>query len=89
MTWAMTKLAWEYLEKQGYLLADAQGNKVMLAHSLLLLMHCTPASMLSKGIHAVVCDPPGTQRDLLHSRGGGHVSCKEGGLAGRHDGACH
>jgi len=47
-------LAREYLEKQAYLLADAQGNKVMLAHSLLLLMHCTLASMLSKGIHAIV-----------------------------------
>src|SRR5882724_4771269 len=50
---ATAKLAREYLEKQGYLLADRQGNKVTFVDSLLLLTHCAPSSMLSKGICAM------------------------------------
>ena len=50
---ATAKLAWEFLEGEGYMPADAQGNKVSLAHSLLLLAHCAPASVLHKGVRAV------------------------------------
>jgi len=47
---ANTKLAWEYLEKQGYAPADMQGNQAMLSYSLLLLAHCAPPSVLPTGI---------------------------------------
>jgi len=48
-----TKQVWDYLEKQGYMLKDAQGNRMMLAHTLLLLAHCALQDMLPQGIQAV------------------------------------
>ena len=50
---AMVKLAQEFLEGEGYMPEDAQGNKASLTHSLLLLTHCTLASVLYKGIWAI------------------------------------
>ena len=47
------KQAQEYLEKQGYALADAQGNRTSLSYTLLLLAHCAPPSILPKGMRAV------------------------------------
>jgi len=50
---ANAKQAREYLEKQGYAPADAQGNQATLSYSLLLLAHCAPPSVLPKGIQAI------------------------------------
>src|SRR5882672_7647140 len=47
------KLARDFLEKHGYVPTDTQGNKASLVYSLLLLAHCTPSSILPKGIRAV------------------------------------
>jgi len=35
------------------MLKDAQGNRTMLAHTLLLLAHCTPQAVLPQGIRAI------------------------------------
>jgi len=48
------KLAREFLVGEGYMLADIQDDKVSLAHVPLLITHCTPASMLHKGVQAVM-----------------------------------
>jgi len=41
-----------FLVGEGYMPADIQDNKVSLTHMLLLLAHCTLASMLHKGMWA-------------------------------------
>ena len=46
------KQACDFLEKQGYVLADTQGTKAMLMHTL-LLTHCAPPSIIARGVHAV------------------------------------
>ena len=48
------ELAQVFLEGEGYILVDTQGNKASLVHSLLLLTHCELDSMLYKGVCAVV-----------------------------------
>ena len=48
-----TKQAHDYLETQGYMPKDTQGNRMTLAHTLLLLAHCAPQAMLPRGIQAV------------------------------------
>jgi len=48
-----TKEVQDYLEKQGYILKDAQGNQTMLVHSLLLLAHYTQQGVLQHGMWAV------------------------------------
>jgi len=48
-----TKQAHNYLENQGYMLKDAQGNKASLMYTLLLLVHCMPYGSLPRGIRAV------------------------------------
>ena len=50
---SLTKQVWDYLERQGYMPKDAQGNRTMLVHTLLLLAHCTPQAILPRGIQAV------------------------------------
>ena len=50
---ATEKLVRDFLVGEGYMPADVQNDKVSLTHILLLLAHCTPASMLHKGIWAV------------------------------------
>ena len=50
---AMEKSARDFLVGEGYMPADIQDNKVSLAHMLLLLTHCAPASILHKGMWAV------------------------------------
>jgi len=47
------KQAHKYLEKQGYMPTDPQGNRAALAHILLLLAHCAPPSIIPRGICAV------------------------------------
>ena len=47
---ANAKQAREYLEKQGYAPADAQGNRASLSYTLLLLAHYASPSILPKGI---------------------------------------
>jgi len=49
----MVKQGCKFLERQGYIPADAQGNKSMLTHTLLLIAHCTPPSIIPKGIQVV------------------------------------
>jgi len=46
------KQAREYLEKQGYAPADAQGNRTSLSYTLLLLAHCA-LQRTTKGMRAV------------------------------------
>src|SRR5882724_13036879 len=50
---SLTKQARDYLERQGYMLKDVQGNRMTLVHMLFLLSHCTPNSFLLRGICAV------------------------------------
>jgi len=50
---ATEKSARDFLVGEGYMPADVQDNKVSLAHVLLLLAHCAPASVLHKGVWAV------------------------------------
>jgi len=47
------KQACDYLEEQGYMPKDTQGNKTTLMHMLLLLAHCAPHGMLPRGIRAI------------------------------------
>jgi len=43
----------EFLEKQGYALVDAQGDRASLAYTLLFLAHCAPPSILLNCIWVV------------------------------------
>jgi len=48
--------AHNYLEKQGYALADTNGSRVSLSYTL-LLTHCAPPNILPRGIRAVATLP--------------------------------
>jgi len=46
----MVKQAHEILERQGYIQEDAQGSKAILTETLVLLAHCAPPSIITRGI---------------------------------------
>jgi len=48
-----TKVAKEFLERQGYTPTGAQGNRASLSYTLLLLSHYAPPSVLPKGMQVV------------------------------------